>query len=809
MSARLVIVDAHAHAFRAYYALDPMHAPDGLPTHALFGFAGLLRRLVVDEAPEYLAVVFDAPDDTRCTFRSSLYPPYKAHRPERPRELAAQIPYLRDITRAFGLPVLEHAGFEADDLIASIVARAEVAGLTTIVQSSDKDLMQLVSERTVMWDAMRGKRYTVDAVIEKFGVPPRRIADYLALVGDATDNVPGVPGVGPKTASALLTAWGSLDGIYEALETLPPRERARLEKYRAHAFLSRELTELRRDVPLEELGIEAGIAGFALGVPDVAALDRLGTRLGFRGALRVPRTMARSEAPRAAMLLLEQPAHLAEVPHPVFEVESEVESGVESVLVHAPPPPIQILATLDAVHRLVTELLATDAPIGLALLTAPDATATLGVAHRAARFEIPLRPAGPTQGSLFGPAGLLARDVLPLLEPLLSSGRELALEDTLAFGRAYLAARGARTPPRMFARVTHDASVARHLLEGPTPTDVSAGDAALAALTDRHAARQRLAAAGLERLYGEVELPLLPALVAMEAVGVSCDLGALDEATRARIREALGEVVALRPTYHLNVGRLGRLAVRLGPARTLPLAARPAFRAAPGRVLVHLELAQPELRGLAHLSGDAALIGDAQAGDDLHAQLAAAIDGGARAGRRDVAKRLHFALLYGVGPLKLARECALRASEMKALVVAHRDRHPTLCRWLETRVEETRRQGYAETLAGRRCPVPELFDDSPAQQRLGEALAMQVPVLGTAAELAKRFAIGMFASLSGTAGPPLDAALALQLGDSLFVDADPAAAPEVARRAAASVAALSDSLGLSAPLRVRAQWGAA
>lgn len=279
---RLVIVDAHGHAFRAFWALEPMYAPDGLPTNALYGLAGLLRRLVFEERPDYLAVVFDAPDDARRTFRSALFPAYKAHRPERPPELARQIPVLREVTRALGLETLEHPDYEADDLVATLVRQAEAADVHTTILSADKDLLQLVSARTLVWDAMRGKRYTPAAVEDKLGVPPHLVADYLALVGDTSDNVPGVPGIGPKSASALLRTFGSLDAIYEAIDRVQPRERKKLDAHRERAVLSRALTRLCSEVPLgcdlEGLRLPSEPPGAALGAS-------LWERLGFSSLL--------------------------------------------------------------------------------------------------------------------------------------------------------------------------------------------------------------------------------------------------------------------------------------------------------------------------------------------------------------------------------------------------------------------------------------------------------------------------------------------------------------------------------------------
>jgi len=421
---RMVVVDAHGHAFRAFWALEPMYAPDGLPTNALFGLAGLLDRVVHDERPDYVAVVFDAPDDARRTFRSGLYPAYKAHRPERPPELARQIPVLRDVARAFGLTTLEHPDFEADDLIATVVGLAEAADVHTTILSADKDLLQLVSDRTLVWDAMRGKRYTHAAVEDKLGVPPSLVADYLALVGDASDNVPGVPGIGPKGASALLRAFGGLDAIYRSIEAVSPRERRKLEEHRERALLSRKLTGLVADVPFE-----GGLAGLArpCGLGQGAA--ELWARLGFRGLLRraIEADARRGARPTSAS----KPAPQAPLALP--EPEADGAEEATRAALPAPPPPIEI-QDLEALGALVRAA-RTELALGLALAPAdPDkgGPRSVGVAlPSGACWRVALTGARrkPIQGSLFAApeheAGLALADLAAALDSLLSDPRRV------------------------------------------------------------------------------------------------------------------------------------------------------------------------------------------------------------------------------------------------------------------------------------------------------------------------------------------------------------------------------------------------
>src|SRR3984893_860545 len=211
----LFLVDGSGYIFRAYHALPPINRQsDGLQLTAVFGFCNmlwkLLRDMKADEKPTHLAVVFDLSEQT---FRTEMYPDYKAHRPDPPDDLRPQFGLIREAVHAFDLPCLEQAGFEADDLIATYVRQACEAGATATIVSSDKDLMQLVNDRVVMYDTMKDRRIGIAEVIEKFGVPPEKVVEVQALAGDSTDNVPGVPGIGVKTAAQLISEYGDLETL--------------------------------------------------------------------------------------------------------------------------------------------------------------------------------------------------------------------------------------------------------------------------------------------------------------------------------------------------------------------------------------------------------------------------------------------------------------------------------------------------------------------------------------------------------------------------------------------------------------------
>lgn len=251
---RLVLVDGSGFIFRAYHSLPPLTRPDGTPVGAVYGFVNMLLKLRDSMPATHLAVIFDA---GRKTFRNELYPAYKANRPEPPEDLIPQFPLVREATRAMDLPAVELPGFEADDVIATYARRAAAQGLEVVVVSSDKDLMQLVGDGIRLYDAMKNRDIGREQVIEKFGVPPEQVGDALALIGDTSDNIPGVPGIGPKTAAELIHNFGSLEGVLtRAGEIKQNKRRESIEQNTEQARLSRQLVALKEDCegipPLEE-----------------------------------------------------------------------------------------------------------------------------------------------------------------------------------------------------------------------------------------------------------------------------------------------------------------------------------------------------------------------------------------------------------------------------------------------------------------------------------------------------------------------------------------------------------------------------
>ncbi len=309
------LVDGSGYIFRAFHALPPLTRPsDGLPVGAVHGFAAMLWKLLVEtkasEAPTHLAVIFDASEKT---FRNAIYQDYKAHRPPAPEELVPQFPLIREAVRAFNVACLEQLGYEADDLIATYAKHVVDRGGDVTIVSSDKDLMQLVRPGVVMWDGMKNKKIGRDEVFEKFGVAPDKVVDVQALAGDSTDNVPGVPGIGVKTAAELITNYGDLDSLLAAAGSIKqPKRREKLIEFAEQARISRELVRLKQDVPVEvpveSLGVQDpeadALLGFLRKMEFTTLTKRISDKLGVDTGGGTPaaarEAQAKPSAPAAA-----------------------------------------------------------------------------------------------------------------------------------------------------------------------------------------------------------------------------------------------------------------------------------------------------------------------------------------------------------------------------------------------------------------------------------------------------------------------------------------------------------------------------
>ncbi|GAB4112269.1 MAG: DNA polymerase I [Sandaracinaceae bacterium] len=528
------VLDLSGFVFRAYYALPPLSNRKGEPTHAIHGVVAMIQKILADRRPPFFAVAVDPKRDT--SFRREIYPEYKATRKETPADLVAQTQRVREIAEAYGLPVLEAERFEADDIIATLVTFARAHGLRVVIASADKDLLQLVGDGVVMYDSMRDKVFGPEETVAKLGVGPAQVRDYLALVGDTSDNVPGVPSVGPKTAVQLLSDHGSLDGVYGSLETIERKSlREKLAAHRADAYLSQRLVTLQNDVPL---GLE-DVESLRVRTPDRARLLGLFSELELhRAQAELDRTLpdAKRARPRQASVRYRAP-----------ELDIALEAEALRAFVEGLPSGADL-----AVHLLVEEL----------------------DLHRTALVGAALGTGDPSPRAIYAPAGhvylgrpasmrpsVLAAELVTTIADARQRGVSIVWHDAkhelLALIRA-----GAETTimpgdlDTMLASYLLHADAHAHSLDDLVRTVLEEEPPSFPALEKRgqrvrasertveevaHVVgsrasalaqlapllRARLADEALVEVYTGLELPLVSVLVGLERVGVAIDVARL------------------------------------------------------------------------------------------------------------------------------------------------------------------------------------------------------------------------------------------------------------------------------------------
>ena len=809
MPETFVLIDGNSLMYRAFHALPPLMNEDGVFTNAVFGFLSMLLKVVGDVRPEYLAVAFDLHGPT---FRHKDYDAYKAGRKPTAPELRPQFDLVYECLDAMGVRRLTCPSFEADDILGTMARRCEEAGIDALLVTGDRDSMQLVTEHTNVLYTRRGVsdvvRYTPDKVKEDFGVFPPQIIDLKGLMGDASDNIPGVPGIGEKTAVKLLDQFGTVEGVLEHAETeLKGKQRERILEGRLSALMSKKLATITRFVPIDDVLIED------------CRLGDLSGALPLLGKLQL----------RAIASRLSQ---LCDVPLPSREAELSFSWQEETALED---------------ERAVADWLSANAPVSACALVAGENGVTLALpdGHRAA---IPF-----SQGLLGG--GLDPAQALSALSPLLSGPGTLIL-----FGAKRLMTQAAAWGLSLTAPV-EDVQLMAYLLAPQLGKYDPPQDAA--ALYEQYlSSRKKLADQGMDALYRDIELPLLHTLYAMECEGFLVDrdelarLGAQYNAQIAALREeifalcdaepfnlhspqqlgdvlfgklglparkktsrgystdadTLAELAPLHPAIErillyrqvskLNgtyidgllrlVGRDGRIHTwfdqtiaatgRISssepnlqniPVRTeMGREIRRAFVARPGCALVDADYSQIELRLLAHLSGDEAMCDAFTRGQDVHARTAAEVFGvpleAVTPAMRTNAKAVNFGIVYGISDFGLAGQLHISRREAAEFIERYFARYPAIRRFMDACVAQGKSEGYSVTMYGRRRPLPELTASNYVRRQFGERAAMNTPVQGAAADIIK---IAMNAVHARLRDEGLRAKLILQVHDELIVEA--------------------------------------
>ncbi|NUO52902.1 MAG: DNA polymerase I, partial [Polyangiaceae bacterium] len=517
----LYLVDLSGYVFRAYHAIGPLAAANGEPTNATLGTTTMLQKLVNDKKPVYLGVAMEGAGN----FRDAIDSRYKATRPPRPQELIVQMKRTKEIVDAFRIPAIQVAQFEADDVIAALVKQARDAGMFVVVASADKDLMQMVDDRCVMWDAMRDRVYGPPEVEHKFGVPPSMVRDLLALVGDSSDNVPGVPGIGVKTAAELLLQHGSLDGIYANLDKVKrPKTRESLVTHEADAKISRELVTLREDAPVQ---LDRDALKYDGG--DIPLLRSIFTELGFtRQISLLPREAANLRTPAKATEIQATYRTIATTADLETVAEAARQKRTVSMIVHTTPEEAMRCAIIGiAFSTSPTE--AAYVPLGHRYLGAPkqitwaDFAKVMGpvledesikkVGHDMKRADVVLRQKGITlRGEAF--------------DSMLAS---YLLDPEVTHDLVNVAEREAALKIPMLETVAPKQRGKQQTLEDLPIEEATpfAGAWAAAALRVAERMQERLDENGVTNLFETLEMPLSLVLADLERIGVMVDTGAL------------------------------------------------------------------------------------------------------------------------------------------------------------------------------------------------------------------------------------------------------------------------------------------
>ena len=571
------LVDGSGFIFRAFHAIRMMHRPDGTPSNAVYGFTQMLLKLLDDAGADHIAIIFDA---ARKTFRNDIYPQYKAHRPPPPDELIPQFGLVKQAVEAFNVPAIEMPGFEADDLIATYARQATEAGAEVTIVSSDKDLMQLVTDKVHMLDAMKNREIGPEQVVEKFGVGPDKVIEVQALAGDSSDNVPGVPGIGVKTAAELINRYGDVETVLaNAEEIKQPKRRQNLIDHADDARISRVLVTLRDDVP-----VERPVEDFDRREPDPDKLFAFLREQGFKSIMARMESRLGVTAPAPAVNLDDGAAQAAPASTPGGEVEYELVQDTKALdrwIEEA------TAAGMVAVDTETTSLDAMQAKlVGVSLSVRPGRACYVPLGHRAAKAQgaLDLGDGGGGDGKKSngkGPKQIALKTALKKLKPLLADPSVLKIGQNIKYDALVLSHHGIEVTPvddTMLLSFVLDGgkhghgmdALALEHLEHETikfkdvvgsgksqitfdevPLDEAckyAAEDAEVTLRLHRVLKPRLVAEHRVGVYETVERPLIPILAEMERTGILVDpkaLKALSKDFAKRLADLDGEIHAL------------------------------------------------------------------------------------------------------------------------------------------------------------------------------------------------------------------------------------------------------------------------
>ena len=880
---KLYLIDGNSFLYRSYYAVQPLSTSKGFPTNAVFGFISMLKKLMEREKPRYLGIVFDAKGPT---IRHKAFKDYKANRKPMPEDLVVQIPVIKKILRAFNIPLFEQENYEADDVLGSLAQRASSQNIQSVIVTNDKDIFQLVDKLTIVYNPVKEISLDEKKVKEHFGVSPSQVVDVLALWGDSSDNIPGVPGIGEKTSKALINQFGSLEKLLNNLDNI--------EKTRLQEKIKQNLEQLKLSQQLatieKGLDVKFNLEDFSVSEPNYKELIPIFQELEFSSLLAEYMKKPKSTKKHYRVIFEEKALRelIAKIKRAKFvSLDTETDSAF----------PTQA--------RLV----------GLSFSIKPN--------HA---FYLPLRHDYPN-----APSQLPKEQALNLLKKVLADPKIKKIGQNIKYDYIVLKKEGIR-----IQGIDLDSMILSYLLEpnwgkhnlnrlaltylqvktisyndivgkGKNEVTIDAVDidrVAPYACQDADLTLQlssllwpKVKEENLDSLYRKFELPLIEVLADMEMWGVKIDTQALKNLSselkyelghlREKIYNISGEefninspqqlasilfdklnLPASRRTkitksYSTSVNILQELAgdypiaqytlkyrklakLKSGYADSLPLLLNPAtgrihtsynqtvaatgrlsssdpnlqnipvkgdlghrfreaFIPAQGHLFLSADYSQVELRVLAHLSKDPALIETFLHDRDIHEETAERVFGNAsilfKEEKRRRAKIINFSMIYGASAFSLAKELETSTSEAQDFIDLYYEKYPKVRQFLEKKVKDAQEKGFSETIFGRKRQVPELQHKDKMTQQAGRRIALNTPIQGSAADLMKKAMIDIWREMKRK---NLKSKMILQVHDELVFEVPDAEKDEmdilVKKR-------MENVFPLKAPLKVHLSWG--
>ena len=870
----LFLVDGSSYLYRAFHALPTLTNTQGWPTGAVYGLTQMLNNLLKDYQPVYAAVVLDTPEKT---FREELYPQYKANRPPTPEDLITQIPFAHQVVEALGFPLLRETGVEADDVIGTLARQAQALGMHTVIFTSDKDFAQLVSPDITLIDTLKNTHLDVQGVKDKFGVPPELVIDYLSLIGDDVDNVPGVHQVGPKTAVKWLTTYGSLAQLMEHAQDIRGKVGENLRAALPHLPLARQLVTIHCHVPLA-----CTVQDLRLHPQDKKKLRTVFTQLEFKQALKKlnqeedrtinyttildlesfePWRIRLSQADIFALTLWGSDANVldaqivgvafalseneacyvpfihTEMGHAIHRSHEEVQAFLHPL---SEEHPAKIVHDLKYhAHLLVqcgVHLQGTvyDTMLESYVLNSTHRHDLIALAHQHLNI-----------------------DPLPYEQIAGKGKKQLAFEQIPLSHVTHYAAQRAditlQVHHLLWARLHHTPSLEKVFTQIEMPLvhvllnmerhgvhvdaqQLHAQSASLATQL-RDLEQQIFAHAGetfnlnspkqlQDILFEKLQLPVLkrtPTKQAstseevLEELAVNYPLAQLilDYRSLSKLKstytDALPQQIQSRTgrihtSYHQAITSTGRLSSSHPNLQNIPIRTpegrriRQAFVAPKGYRLLAADYSQIELRLMAHLSEDEKLLSAFSVGGDIHRETAAQVFGisleDVTVEQRRHAKAVNFGLMYGMQAFGLAKQLGIDSYQAQQYMTRYFEQYPGVKQYMESTRELARKQGYVETIFGRRLVIPDIHADHPQQRQYAERTAINAPLQGSAADMIKiaMISIDKWLTQSG-----LDIWMLMQVHDELVFQVAEHLIPEAEKNIRL---AMSEAAQLKVPLVV-------